>query len=866
MIAVDRLTIEHLTEPLGIGAAAPRLSWATRTDAAGWRQAAYEIASGEETTGRIASAEQVLVDWPFAPLPSRGRREVRVRVWGTDGSESAWSEAVAVEAGILEPALWAAEMVAPTLPPQGEGGEPAVLIRGEVDLPAGVVSARIRATARGVMTLALNGTPIGDDVLHPGWTSYETRLRYGTWDVTPLVREGANAIGVHLADGWFRGYLGFGGSRAIYGDRTAALVQLEATLADGSVLVLGSDGSWRSALGPVTRADLYMGESFDARRAIAGWDEPGFDDAEWEPVEPVPFDPSTLVAPSGPPVRRTRELPVQEVITTPAGRTILDFGQNLVGRLRVDLPAMAAGSVVTLRHAEVLEDGELGTRPLRAARATDEFVSDGSARVWEPDFTFHGFRYAEVAGWPGAVDPDAFAAVVVHTDMRRLGSFEASDPSLSRLHENVLWGMRGNFLSVPTDCPQRDERLGWTGDLQVFAPTAAFLYDTAGMLTGWLDDLAADQHDDGNVPPYVPFIVADDRMPPLDAEAGWGDAATVVPWTMYERSGDRGVLERQWASMTAWVDRFAARGGDDLAFADGFSFGDWLDSAAPDDQPWAARLPWQPVAVAYLANSARILRDAARVLGRGGDEATYAALFERAAARYRDEYVTPSGRAAFPSQTAYALAIRFGLLTEEQRSRAGRLLAEQVRDDGFRVGSGFLGTPHVADALADTGQVGTAWELLMQRENPSWLYAVGMGATTVWERWDSMLPDGSVNPGEMTSFNHYAFGAIADFLHRRVAGLAPASPGYRRIRVAPLPSPHLTWARAAHETPYGRAAVSWTYDRSAFVLEVEVPPNTEAEILLPGQATPVTAASGRHTFRTQYDAPPAIPGLPSFGA
>ncbi|MBO3665072.1 glycoside hydrolase family 78 protein [Microbacterium stercoris] len=861
MITVDRITIEHHTDPLGIGEAAPRLSWVTSATTPGWRQAAYEIEAETETTGRIDSTDQVLVDWPFAPLTSRQRRHVRVRVWGEDGPASAWSEPAHVEAGLLDPALWTAKLVSPVLPDAGDGGEPAALLRGEIDLPAGVVRARLRATAHGVMTLSLNGAAVGDDVLHPGWTTYARRLRYRTWDVTDALRAGANAIGVHLADGWYRGYLGFGGRREVYGDRTAALVQLEVTLADGSERTYGTDESWRSTLGPLTRADLYMGETYDARRALAGWDAPGFDAASWDPVAVAPLDPAILVAPDGPPVRRTETLPVAEVITTPSGRTILDFGQNLVGRVRVQVPAAESGTTITLRHAEVREDGELGTRPLRAALATDEIISDGTAFAYEPSFTFHGFRYAEVTGWPGEVDPSAFTAIVTHTDMRRTGTFAASDPLLSRLHENVVWGMRGNFLDVPTDCPQRDERLGWTGDLQVFAPTAAYLYDTGGMLSGWLKDLAADQFDDGNVPVYVPWFVADDQMPPLGAEAGWGDAATVVPWTLYERYGDAGVLRRQWASMRAWTDSLAARGGPELAFSEGFSFGDWLDAAAPDDQPWAARLPWQPVAVAYLAQSARIMRDAAAVLGEPADEARYGALFERARARFRDEYVTPSGRAAFASQTAYALAIRFDLLDDAQRAHAGDLLAQQVLADGFRIGSGFLGTPHVCDALADTGNGATAWELLMQRECPSWLYAVTMGATTIWERWNSMLPDGSINPGHMTSFNHYALGAVADFLQRRVAGLAPAAPGYRRIRVAPLPSPHLTWARTAHETPYGPASVSWTLEGEEFALEVVVPPSTEAEVLLPDGSAAVTVGSGSHAFACRFAAPepPAPP-------
>lgn len=410
-------------------------------------------------------------------------------------------------------------------------------------------------------------------------------------------------------------------------------------------------------------------------------------------------------------------------------------------------------------------------------------------------------------------------------------------------------------------------RLGWTGDLQTFAPTAAYLYDTGGMLSGWLADLAADQRPSGDVPVYIPWAEVDPHLPPLEAEAGWGDAAAVVPWTLYERYGDEGVLRRQWASMSAWVDALAARAGERIDFpGGGMSFGDWLDSAAPDDQPWAARLPWQAVATAYLARSARIAAMAAEILGETDEAGRYAALADRCAARYRSEYVTPTGRLAFPSQTAYALGIAFGLLAPEQRDHSGELLAEQVAADGFRIGSGFLGTPWVCDALADTRHAATAFRLLLQTECPSWLYAVTMGATTVWERWNSMLSDGRINPGEMTSFNHYSFGSVADFLHRRVAGLAPLAPGYRRSRIAPLPSAELGWVRASHETPYGRLAASWTLEGERFRLEVDVPPSTTAEVLLPDGSAPTIVASGSHRFECRFVADEAAAAPESFEA
>ena len=551
---------------------------------------------------------------------------------------------------------------------------------------------------------------------------------------------------------------------------------------------------------------------------------------------------------------------MQEIGSSLSGKTLLDFGQNLVGWLRLRLPDAPAGTEITIRHAEVLENGELGTRPLRKAAQTDVVILDGNGpRTYEPRFTFHGFRYAEITGWPGELTAADLEAVVVHTDLRPTGTFSCSDPQVTRLHDNVIWGMRGNFVDVPTDCPQRDERLGWTGDLEVFAPTASYLYDTSGMLRSWLADLAVEQaENDGVVPIFVPFApIQPPGFPPLKAEAGWGDAAVVIPWVLYERHGDAQILADQWGSMTSWLAAFESRAGAELDFPDGgFMFGDWLDTAAPPDNPAGARTPWSCVATAYLARSARIMAQAAEVLGRDGG--AFSVLAERAAARFRAEFVTPNGRLAFPSQTAYALALELDLLSPEQRTNAGRLLAQQVAADGYHIATGFLGTPFVTDALTNSGELATAYELLLQRENPSWLYPVTMGATTIWERWDSMLPDGSINPGEMTSFNHYAFGAVADWLHRTVGGLAPASPGYRRIRVAPRPGPGISAAATSHETPYGTASVAWTLEGTAFALDISVPPNTTAVVSLPDGGAAFEVGSGRHWFSVSIPEPQPV--------
>ncbi|GLH99547.1 alpha-L-rhamnosidase [Phytohabitans aurantiacus] len=856
-VQVTSVRFEHHDEPLGIGEPSPRLSWRVTTAEPGWLQAGYEVRALDDagavawTSGRIDSGESHLVPWPGPPLGSRARLAVQVRAWGAATEPTPWSDPHAVEAGLLAPGDWTAEVVAPGWDEEPEGPVPA--FRREFQIERSVRRARLYATAHGVYELWLNGVRVGDHVLAPGWTSYHHRLRYQTYDVTGALRAGGNALGALVAEGWYRGRLGFGGGRRdIWGDRTGLLVQLEVEYEDGSVAVVATDGSWRSAPSATTLASLYDGETHDARRAHAGWAEPGFDDTAWAAVLSQPLDATRLVAPDGPPVRRTELVEPVAILRTPSGKTIVDFGQNLVGRLRIR-PRGPAGTEVVLRHAEVLEDGELGVRPLRLVKAEDRYILGGTGDVeeWEPSFTFHGFRYAEVSGWPGELSPADLTAVVCHSDMRRTGWFSCSEPLLERLHDNVVWAMRGNFLDVPTDCPQRDERLGWTGDLQVFAPTASFLYDCAGVLTSWLRDVRAEQLAS---PTQTPPLVVPDVLGWAFPAAAWSDVVTIAPWVLYERYGDLELLRRQYDSMVAWVDRVAELAGPDLIWDRHFQFGDWLDPTAPPEAAADTRTDGALVATAYFARSARIVSTVADLLGEEEDAKRYGRLADDVRAAFAREYVTPSGRVASDSQTAYALALRFDLLPDPaRRERAGDRLAELVHTRDYHIGTGFVGTPLIADALVDAGQTQVAYRLLLERTCPSFLYPVTMGATTVWERWDSMLPDGSINPGEMTSFNHYALGAIADWLHRTVAGLAPAAPGYRRLAVRPRPGGGLTHARAVHETPYGTAAAGWSTLDGELLVSVTVPPNTTAVVELPDGSAPVEVGSGDHEFRIAYE-------------
>lgn len=844
-LTVTPLRFEHHRSALGIGEGRPRLSWITTAAPDGWCQASYEIEERGGEIIRIESADSVLVPWPYAPLSSRERRELRVRVNGADGVTSEWSDWSVVEAGLLDASEWAAEMVGPSDPSIASP-----LVRGAFTaVPAAVTRARIYATGHGLFQLELNGHRVGDDELAPGWTAYESRLRYLTYDVTDLVSPGANVIGAWLGDGWWRGYLGWGGKKALYGSDLGVLVQLEIDYADGSRQVVASGPDWLTGEGPIRSADLYNGEDFDARAFDPAWSTAGADVSTWTPAAVRELGDVELVAPNGPPVRVVEARAVESVRTSPGGKTILDFGQNLVGRLRISVDG-EAGTVVTLRHAEVLENGELAVEPLRGARASDTYtLAGGGSETWAPRFTFHGFRYAEVSGWPGEFDPAAVTAEVLHSDMLRTGWFETGDPLVDRLHENVLWGMKGNFVDVPTDCPQRDERLGWTGDLQVFAPTATYLYDSAGFLTSWLKDLAAEQKTYGGTPMVVPAIVTGYTGP----TAGWADAATVVPWTVYQAYGDLAVLESQFESMASWVDEVAAAAGDNRVWSAGFQFGDWLDPTAPANRPEQAQTYPEIVATAYFARSARIVADAAALVGRTTEAEKYGALADEVKRAFYREYVSASGRLLSDSATAYALALVFDLIDDDdQRQHAADRLAEIVAGNGYKIATGFIGTPIITDALSANGHADVAYRLLLQTDAPSWLYTVKQGATTIWERWDSLLPDGAVNPSGMTSFNHYAFGAVADWMHRVVAGLAPAEPGYRRIRIAPQPPRRgLSSASATLNTPYGTAQVSWRLADGQVEVSATVPVGVTADVVLPSGATS-QATSGTHQWTEPF--------------
>ncbi|GGE57396.1 alpha-L-rhamnosidase [Nesterenkonia cremea] len=721
-----------------------------------------------------------------------------------------------------------------------------------------VIQATLRATAFGVYEAFLDGTPVSSDVLAPGWSSYEWRLRYQTYDLTERLADSDRRVHVLAAvvgNGWYLGQLGWEERRNLYGNERGVLLQLDIRYEDGHEQTVGTDDSWQSQGSEILHDDLYDGQTIDCRRCDEGWAD-GVETARpWGPVRSLqPQAETRLTAPFGPPIRRQESLRPVKIWQSPSGRTLVDFGQNLVGWLRFRVSG-AAGQEVVLKHAEVLEHGELGTRPLRHADATDRLVLSGQEDFFEPTFTFHGFRYVEVTGWPGELTADDLEAVVVHSDMARTGHFRTSNPKVNQLHQNVVWGLKGNFLDVPTDCPQRDERLGWTGDISVFAPTAARLYDVKSFLADWLRDLAAEQRAAQDL---VPFVVPDvlkyqgapEEFEPLNSTAIWSDAAVWVPWALYQAYGDVEILRNQYESMTGHVRRVETLLSDSGVWDTGFQFGDWLDPDASPHEPAAAKANPSVVATACVVRSARMVSEAAKLLGRDVEAAEFSDLARRVAEAFQDQYVDASGTIMSDCTTVYTLAIVFDLLTPEQRERAGERLSELVREADYRVSTGFAGTPYITEALSSTGHVEDAYLLLLEEECPSWMYPVSMGATTVWERWDSMLPDGTINPGEMTSFNHYALGSVAEWMYQAIGGIEIAEPGYARVRIRPLVpegrvKDAITWADVSVDTRYGQVRSAWERDGDVVHYRVQIPEGVEAELALPGGEKQVLAA-GEH--------------------
>jgi alpha-L-rhamnosidase len=884
MTPVTHLTTEYRHNPLGIDVQQPRFAWKLQTDRQGARQVAWQLVAASQPdrlvpgqadlwdSGKVESDQSVQVVYAGHPLTSRQRIYWQVTIWDETGA-SAQSEIAWFEMGLLKPTDWQSRWIGSAFSGGARSMFPVPYLRKGFTLPAGVAAARLYVTALGLLECSINGQRVSEDVFAPGWTDYHQRVQYVAYDVTHLLQAGENAIGAMLGDGWAVGYQGWQ-HRQNYVDRPQLLAQLEITLQDGSTQSVPSDGSWMVGFGPITHSDFLMGEAYDARKEIPGWNAPGFDAASWLPATTFDHPEVRLVATNGPTVRRIEALPP---VTEPLNRGsmgrkryLFDLGQNMVGWVRFKGIA-PAGTTVIIRFAEVLSpDGSPYLTNLRSAHATDyyTFKGTGEEEVWEPAFTFHGFRYLEIEGYGGPVSRETITGVVVHSDIPQTGAFECSDPLLNQLQRNILWGQKGNFVDVPTDCPQRDERLGWTGDIQVFVRTAAFNMDVAGFMTKWAYDVTDSQGPAGEIPAVVPFA-AD---VPRDGGPAWADAAVICPWTIYLCYGDSRILEQSYSTMTHFMDFLLANSPGYVRCAADWEgwpgFGDWLSINAST--------PRDLLGTAFLAYDASLMAKIAAILGKTDDAARYQQLFEDVKAVFASRYlvgsqveivpVTPSEirrqmdeadalsrgnlrqidygpitsqvfNTEFftPTQTAYVLALHFDLLPEAMRPAAVAELVADLERRGMHLSTGFVGSPYLNHVLSRFGRLDAAYALLNQQSWPSWLYAVTQGATTIWERWDGWTQENGFQTPDMNSFNHYAYGAIGAWLYNTVAGIEidPEAPGYKHAILCPQPGGDLTYARASLDTVYGRLASAWKRDGSTFTYDIVVPPNTTATVHLP---------------------------------
>ena len=844
-LKVNTLLTENTFNPIGLGVATPRFSWVIEATKRNSSQSAYEIKVTEGkkpvwSTEKVSSNQSVMIEYAGPKLQSNTKYNWQVRVWDNEGNVSEWSTSNNFQTAFLSVTDWQAKWIVPGF--VEASNRPSPIFRKQFAASKKVANAIVNITSHGMYEAQINGQRVGDAYLTPGWTSYKTRLQYQTYDVTNLIKTGANAIGVTLGSGWYRGVMGFSNNKDIYGKDIALLFQLNITYSDGSKEVVISDDSWKANTGAIEYAEIYNGETIDARKEKAGWALVNFNDNAWLPAKVASFDNANLIATQNELVKKHEVFKPIKIFTTPKGEKVIDFGQNLVGWVVMKAKGNE-GDKITLSHAEVLDKaGNFYTENLRAAKAQNIYVLSGvGVETFEPHFTWQGFRYLKIEGYPGEITADNFSAVTLYSDMKTTGEFTSSNALVNQLQHNIEWGQKGNFLDVPTDCPQRDERLGWTGDAQVFSRTATFNMNVNNFFAKWLKDLAAEQKD-GKVPFVVPNVIGEGAV----NSTGWADVATIIPWNLYLAYGDKKVLADQYASMKAYVESINKASRDDL-WNTGFHFGDWLFYRPEDDNDGRAAVTDKYlIAQCFYAHSTQLLINAANVLNKKEDVALYTAQLNRVKAAFMREYVSPNGRLISGTQTAYTLALNFDMLPESLRQQAAKRLADNIESYGNHLTTGFLGTPYLCHVLTRFGYTDVSYKLLLQEKYPSWLYPVKMGATTIWERWDGQKPDSTFQSVGMNSFNHYSYGAIGDWMYRQMVGLDTYEDGvgYKHSKVQPHIGGSFTHAAASLQTYYGKLSSGWKIQGDDILFDVTIPANTTASVFIPTKAASKVSENG----------------------
>jgi alpha-L-rhamnosidase len=834
---VKNLLCENLVNPIGIDVPNPRLSWQLVGDQRNLVQAAYQIRVKNDAlkqvwlSNKILSSQSVYVPYLGGSLLSGKKYYWEVKVWDNYGKESAWSEPASWDMGLLYQGDWKAKWIRAGYE-EDSIMRPSPMFRKQFSTTKKIKSARAYITSHGLYEAFINGRRVGDSYFTPGWTSYNKRLQYQVYDVTPLILQGNNVVGAVLGSGWYRGNLVFVGKKNSYGRHLDLLLQLEITYTDGSSQFVVTDESWRSSTGSILYSEIYHGEINDARLEKTGWLTTPYNDTLWSTVHVHELPKRHLVATTNEPVKKHEKFLAQRIFKTPKDELVVDFGQNLVGFVQLKVSGKA-GDTIKIYHAEVLDKaGNFYTENLRAARQENIYILKGdSVETFEPRFTFQGFRYARVVGFPGELKPENISAVALYSDLKQTGIFTTSNFLINRLQQNIQWSQKGNFLDIPTDCPQRDERLGWTGDAQVFARTAAFNMNVQNFFTKWLKDLAADQTSSGSIPHVIPNVLGENDA----GSTGWADAGVIIPWTMYINYGDTNILRQQYSSMKSWID-YMQKNSTGQLWNKGFHFGDWLFYRPNDDlEGRAAITDKYLISQCFFAYSTQLMIKTAEVLGKTGDVRTYSELLTKIKEAFLKEYTTASGRLISGTQTAYVLALHFDMLPEGLRDQAAARLVQNIKDYNNHLTTGFLGTPYLCHVLSRFGYNEIAFNLLLQETYPSWLYPVKMGATTIWERWDGQKPDSTFQNPAMNSFNHYAYGAIGDWMYRVIGGISTydSFPGYKKIKIMPHIGGNFTSATTTYQTNYGLISTNWSTKGGKLQFDVHIPANTTAVIYIP---------------------------------
>ncbi|PRY75089.1 alpha-L-rhamnosidase [Alkalibacterium olivapovliticus] len=842
---VSKLRTNNIKNPLGFHLESLRLSWVTEREGSdeARNQTAAQVLLAEDRnfkqvihdSGKKEDISSLCYEI-VTELKSRTRYYWKVIVW-TDNdevirSDSAWFETA------KQDEKWKAEWITSSL---DKDIQP--YMRQSFKLPdQDIKKARLYVCGLGIYTFEINGREYRDEHLLPGFHAYDHWIQYQTFDVTDYLNKESNVLGFIVGNGWYKGRFGFdGGYYNLYGDKLNLIAELIVTLENGEEILIRTDETWKNKPSHITFSGIYDGEHVDQNKKIENWSI-NEQDEDWPSVSYSDLEKEKLHARLSLPIKKMETLAVNEVIETPAGETVLDFGQNITGWVQFKA-ALPKGQKITLMFGEVLQEGNFYQENLRTAKAEFLYVSDGTEQVVEPRFTFYGFRYVKVEGATDRINPDDFIAHAVYSEMEETGSIETSNEKVNQLFKNALWSQKDNFLDVPTDCPQRDERMGWTGDAQIFASTASFNMYTPAFYKKYLKDLREEQKAlEGSVPYIVPMI-----KPPNDpgfvtghGSSAWGDAATVLPWSLYQQYGDKAFLKENYPVMKDWVDyitRIDDENGRDRLWKEGFHFGDWLalDGADPDGLMGGTD-PYY-VASAYYAHSTQLLAKTAKVLGKQKDSHYYQNLAEDIRKAIYQEYFTPNGRVGIPTQTAYVVALYMDLIPEEKKQRVADDLRDLLIKEDVHLTTGFVGTPYLCHVLSENGYDDLAYTLLLNEDYPSWLFAVNMGATTIWERWNSIKEDGLISGTGMNSLNHYAYGSIIDWIYKKVCGINPLEdkPGYERFVIEPKLDHRLRYAKAAFYSPKGKIISGWkiTGDSATFTFDFDIPFDTEAVVVLP---------------------------------